>query len=99
MKINQVYSVNVSVYAEYVMLWRFTPCVCVWNKDGEGAKELESLHSEKLKVVQLDVCSEEQVSQAFQFVTANLDDPEKGEGCLAHRGWGVQRSFRRTRPP
>lgn len=28
--------------------------------------------------MQLDVCSEEQVSQAGQFVTANLDDPEKG---------------------
>lgn len=54
--------------------------LCVWNKDGGGAKELEGLHSEKLKVVQLDVCSEEQVSQALQFVTANLDDPEKGEG-------------------
>lgn len=71
----------------------------VWNKDGDGSKELESLHSQKLKVVQLDVCSEEQVSQALQFVTVNLDDPEKGEGCLAHRGRGVQRSFRRTRPP
>ncbi len=52
--------------------------VCfVWNKDGDGSKELESLHSEKLKVVQLDVCSEEQVSQALQFVTVNLDDPRK----------------------
>ncbi|KAK9953624.1 hypothetical protein ABG768_017605 [Culter alburnus] len=47
-------------------------------KDGEGAKDLESIHSEKLKVVQLDVCSEEQVSQALQFITANLEDPEKG---------------------
>ncbi len=26
-KLSQVYSVNVSVYVEYVMLWRFTPCV------------------------------------------------------------------------
>uniref|UniRef100_A0A8C1NUC5 3-hydroxybutyrate dehydrogenase, type 1 n=1 Tax=Cyprinus carpio TaxID=7962 RepID=A0A8C1NUC5_CYPCA len=42
------------------------------------AKELESLHSEKLKVVELDVCSEEQVSQALRFVTANLDELEKG---------------------
>ncbi|KAI2649279.1 D-beta-hydroxybutyrate dehydrogenase, mitochondrial [Labeo rohita] len=47
-------------------------------KDGEGAKELENFHSEKLKVVQLDVCNEEQVSQAVQFVTANLEDSEKG---------------------
>ncbi|XP_026056639.1 D-beta-hydroxybutyrate dehydrogenase, mitochondrial [Carassius auratus] len=47
-------------------------------KDGEGAKELESLHSEKLKVLQLDVCSEEQVSEALQVLTAGLDEPEKG---------------------
>ncbi|XDV46898.1 hypothetical protein PO909_016702 [Leuciscus waleckii] len=47
-------------------------------KDGEGAQDLERVHSERLKVVQLDVCSEEQVSQALQFVTDNLEDSEKG---------------------
>lgn len=60
----------------------YSECFVLWNKDGEGAKDLENVHSEKLKVVQMDVCSEEQVSQALQFVTANLEDPEKGEGCL-----------------
>lgn len=70
-------------HAAYVMSCRFhSKCVVVWNKDGEGAKDLENIHSEKLKVVQLDVCSEEQVSQALQFITANLEDPEKGEDCL-----------------
>ncbi|XP_057179403.1 D-beta-hydroxybutyrate dehydrogenase, mitochondrial [Triplophysa rosa] len=47
-------------------------------KDGDGAKVLQNLHSEKLKVVQLNVCSEEQISQAVEFVKANLEDPERG---------------------
>lgn len=50
----------------------------VSHKDGEGAKVLENLHSEKLKVVQLNVCSEEQIAQAVEIVKANLEDPEKG---------------------
>lgn len=49
-------------------------------KDGEGAKVLENLHSEKLKVVQLNLCKEEQITQAVEFVKANLEDPEKGDG-------------------
>ncbi|XP_065150809.2 D-beta-hydroxybutyrate dehydrogenase, mitochondrial [Paramisgurnus dabryanus] len=56
----------------------FTVFAGCLSKDGEGAKVLENLHSEKLKVVQLDVCNEEQVSQAVEFVKANLEDPEKG---------------------
>lgn len=80
------------MYADCVM--RRVCVSCVWMKDGEGAKELESLHSEKLKVVELDVCSEEQVSQALRFVTANLDEPEKGEG-----GEFKGHSGRPDRPP
>ncbi|KAG7487495.1 hypothetical protein MATL_G00024160 [Megalops atlanticus] len=48
------------------------------DKGGDGSRELEALHSERMKVVQLDVCSEEQVTQAVEFVRANLEDPEKG---------------------
>ncbi|KAF3836588.1 hypothetical protein F7725_029146 [Dissostichus mawsoni] len=33
------------------------------DEGGEGAKELEEFHSDRMKVVQLDVCSEEQVSE------------------------------------
>ncbi|KAI1882784.1 hypothetical protein AGOR_G00238490 [Albula goreensis] len=48
------------------------------EKGGEGAMELEALHCDRMKVVQLDVCSEELVAQAVEFVRGNLEDPEKG---------------------
>ncbi|XP_029314039.1 D-beta-hydroxybutyrate dehydrogenase, mitochondrial [Cottoperca gobio] len=48
------------------------------DKGGEGAKELEDIHSDRLKVVQLDVCSEEQVSQAAEYIKDNLEDSERG---------------------
>lgn len=46
---------------------------------GEGAKELEELHSERMKVVQLDVCSDEQVDRAVQVIQESLADSERGE--------------------
>ncbi|KAK3551670.1 hypothetical protein QTP70_021313 [Hemibagrus guttatus] len=48
------------------------------DQDGEGVMELENMHSDRLKVVQLDVCSDEQVSKAVDFIRANLENPEKG---------------------
>ncbi|KAM9332268.1 D-beta-hydroxybutyrate dehydrogenase, mitochondrial [Pholidichthys leucotaenia] len=48
------------------------------DKDGEGAKELEEFHSDRMKVVQMDVCSEEQVSMAVEYIRVNLPDSEKG---------------------
>ena len=48
------------------------------EKDGDGAKELQEMHSERMKVLQLDVCSDEQVANAVEFVKANLEDSEKG---------------------
>ncbi|XP_026877711.1 D-beta-hydroxybutyrate dehydrogenase, mitochondrial isoform X2 [Electrophorus electricus] len=56
----------------------FTVFAGCLSKVGEGAAELENMHSDTLKVVQLDVCSEDQVSQAVEFIRANLADPEKG---------------------
>ncbi|XP_059183490.1 D-beta-hydroxybutyrate dehydrogenase, mitochondrial [Centropristis striata] len=48
------------------------------DKGGEGAKELEEFHSDRMKVVQLDVCSEEQVNQAAEYIKDNLEDSERG---------------------
>lgn len=48
------------------------------DKGGEGAKELEELHSDRMKVVQLDVCSDEQVNQAAQYIKENLEDSQRG---------------------
>lgn len=49
------------------------------DKGGEGAKELEEFHSDRMKVVQLDVCSEEQVNQAVVYIKDNLEDSERGK--------------------
>lgn len=60
------------------------------EKGGDGAKELEEMQSDRMKVVQLDVCSEDQVAQAAEFVRSNLEDPERGrhphplDGSLPH---------------
>lgn len=51
------------------------------DQAGEGAAELENMHSDRLKVLQLDVCSDEQVSKAVEFIRANLENPEKGENA------------------
>ncbi|XP_069559662.1 D-beta-hydroxybutyrate dehydrogenase, mitochondrial isoform X1 [Brachyistius frenatus] len=48
------------------------------DKNGEGAKELEEFHSDRMKVVQLDVCSEEQVNTAVEYIKGNLQDSERG---------------------
>nr|XP_020457967.1 D-beta-hydroxybutyrate dehydrogenase, mitochondrial-like [Monopterus albus] len=48
------------------------------DKGGKGAKELEEFHSDRMKVVQLDVCSEEQVNQAVEYIKDNLEDSERG---------------------
>ncbi|KAM3932627.1 D-beta-hydroxybutyrate dehydrogenase, mitochondrial-like [Leptodactylus fuscus] len=48
------------------------------DKNGEGAQELESFHSNRMKVLQLNVCSEEEVTQAVEFVKKNLENPDTG---------------------
>ncbi|XP_062336280.1 D-beta-hydroxybutyrate dehydrogenase, mitochondrial [Osmerus eperlanus] len=48
------------------------------DKGGGGAEELQALHSDRMKVVQLDVCSDELVNQAVDYVKANLEDSERG---------------------
>ncbi|XP_008301269.1 D-beta-hydroxybutyrate dehydrogenase, mitochondrial [Stegastes partitus] len=48
------------------------------DEGGEGAKELEEFHSDRMKVVQLDVCNEEQVNKAVEFIKDNLEDSERG---------------------
>lgn len=40
---------------------------------------MEEFHSDRMKVVQLDVSSDEQVDQAVEFVKDNLADSESGK--------------------
>lgn len=49
------------------------------DKGGEGAKELEEFGSDRMNVVQLDVCSDEQVNRAVDHVRENLPDSDKGK--------------------
>ncbi|XP_075717856.1 D-beta-hydroxybutyrate dehydrogenase, mitochondrial-like [Rhinoderma darwinii] len=55
----------------------FSGCL-LKDKNGEGAQELERFHCNRMKVLQLNVCSEEEVNQAVEFVKKNLEDPNKG---------------------
>ncbi|KAK7881807.1 hypothetical protein WMY93_030216 [Mugilogobius chulae] len=48
------------------------------DKGGEGAQELQDMHSDRMKVLQLDVCSDEQTNQAVEYIRHSLGDPEKG---------------------
>nr|XP_005989440.1 PREDICTED: D-beta-hydroxybutyrate dehydrogenase, mitochondrial-like isoform X3 [Latimeria chalumnae] len=48
------------------------------DENGDGARELKNVNSDRMKVVQLNVCSEEEVAQAVEFVRKSLKDPEKG---------------------
>ncbi len=42
--------------------------------EGDGAKELQSICSERLKVVQLDVTKDEQIKRALKAVKEDLGD-------------------------
>ncbi|XP_056421341.1 D-beta-hydroxybutyrate dehydrogenase, mitochondrial-like [Hyla sarda] len=48
------------------------------DKNDEGAQELQSFQCNRMKVLQLNVCSEEEITQAVEFVKKNLEDPNKG---------------------
>uniref|UniRef100_UPI00398E9B06 D-beta-hydroxybutyrate dehydrogenase, mitochondrial-like n=1 Tax=Pristiophorus japonicus TaxID=55135 RepID=UPI00398E9B06 len=52
------------------------------DKNGEGAQTLEKMKCERLKVLQMNVCTDEEVLQAVEFVKSQLKEPEKGL-------WGV----------
>ncbi|XP_028290927.1 D-beta-hydroxybutyrate dehydrogenase, mitochondrial isoform X1 [Gouania willdenowi] len=48
------------------------------DKGGEGAKDLEDFHSERMKVLQLDVCSDDQVNKAVELIRNHLQDSQRG---------------------
>ncbi|KAM5164731.1 D-beta-hydroxybutyrate dehydrogenase, mitochondrial-like [Mantella aurantiaca] len=48
------------------------------DKNGEGAQELENLQCDRMKVLQMNVCSDEEVAHAVEFVKKHLEEPEKG---------------------
>ncbi|XP_034415593.1 D-beta-hydroxybutyrate dehydrogenase, mitochondrial [Cyclopterus lumpus] len=66
--------------AKHLHTLGFTVFAGCLSKDegGEGAKELEEFHSDRMKVVQLDVCSDEQVARAAEYVKDSLEDTDTG---------------------
>ncbi|XP_076974047.1 D-beta-hydroxybutyrate dehydrogenase, mitochondrial [Tamandua tetradactyla] len=48
------------------------------DKGGPGVKELDSLKSDRLKTVQLNVCKIEEVEKVVEVVHSSLKQPEKG---------------------
>lgn len=49
------------------------------DKDGEGAKLLQDTSSKRLKVIQLDVSSDESVKDAVDFIGKNLPAGQTGQ--------------------
>ncbi|XP_027643096.1 D-beta-hydroxybutyrate dehydrogenase, mitochondrial-like isoform X2 [Falco biarmicus] len=50
----------------------------VEDKNGDGARELKNMKSDRMKVLQMDVCSDQEVAQAVDFVKRTLKEPEEG---------------------
>ncbi|XP_057593864.1 D-beta-hydroxybutyrate dehydrogenase, mitochondrial [Hippopotamus amphibius kiboko] len=48
------------------------------DKGGDGVKELDSLKSDRLRTIQLNVCKSEEVDKAVEVIRSSLEDPEKG---------------------
>ncbi|KAL8188346.1 UNVERIFIED_CONTAM: (2R,3R)-2,3-butanediol dehydrogenase [Gekko kuhli] len=48
------------------------------DRGGDGARELERLGPERMRVLQLNVCSDEEVAHALQLVQENLKGPGQG---------------------
>ncbi|XP_037381213.1 D-beta-hydroxybutyrate dehydrogenase, mitochondrial [Talpa occidentalis] len=48
------------------------------DTEGEGVKELDSLKSDRLKTIQLNVCNSQEVERAVEEVRSTLEDPENG---------------------
>ncbi|KAL2804928.1 D-beta-hydroxybutyrate dehydrogenase, mitochondrial precursor [Daubentonia madagascariensis] len=48
------------------------------DKGHDGVKELDGLNSDRLRTVQLNVCSSKEVEKVVEIVRLSLKDPEKG---------------------
>jgi 3-hydroxybutyrate dehydrogenase len=48
------------------------------DKGDGGVKELDSLNSDRLRTIQLNVCNNEEVEKAVAMVQSSLKEPEKG---------------------
>ncbi|KAK4819411.1 hypothetical protein QYF61_003682 [Mycteria americana] len=61
------------------------------DENGDGARELKNMKSDRMKVLQMDVCSDQEVAQAVDFVKRTLKEPEEGHdlrSCHPSSPWG-----------
>lgn len=56
------------------------------DKGNDGVKELDSLKSNRLRTIQLNVCKGEEVEKAVEVVRSSLEDPDKGREHLGATG-------------
>lgn len=59
----------------------FAGCLLA-DKNGDGARELKAMKSDRMQVLQMDVCSDQEVAQAVDFVKRTLKEPEGVYGCV-----------------
>lgn len=52
------------------------------DKGDDRVKELDSLKSDQLRTIQLNVCKSKEVEEAVEIVCSSLEDPEKGKRYL-----------------
>lgn len=52
------------------------------DKGDDRVKELDSLKSDQLRTIQLNVCKSKEVEEAVEIVHSSLEDPEKGKRYL-----------------
>uniref|UniRef100_A0A672VBA6 D-beta-hydroxybutyrate dehydrogenase, mitochondrial n=1 Tax=Strigops habroptila TaxID=2489341 RepID=A0A672VBA6_STRHB len=50
----------------------------IYDKGEGGSKELDSMNSDRMRTVQLNVCDSKEVDRAVEHVSSSLEDPEKG---------------------
>ncbi|NWQ82298.1 BDH protein, partial [Columbina picui] len=55
----------------------FAGCLLA-DKNGDGARELKNMKSDRMQVLQMDVCSDQEVAQAVDFVKRTLKESEGG---------------------
>nr|XP_030136775.3 D-beta-hydroxybutyrate dehydrogenase, mitochondrial isoform X2 [Taeniopygia guttata] len=55
----------------------FAGCLLM-DENGDGARELRNMKSDRMKVLQMDVCSDQEVAQAVDSVKRTLKEPEEG---------------------
>ncbi|XP_049658241.1 D-beta-hydroxybutyrate dehydrogenase, mitochondrial-like isoform X3 [Accipiter gentilis] len=55
----------------------FAGCLLM-DENGDGARELKNMKSDRMKVLQMDVCSDQEVAQAVDFVKRTLKEPDEG---------------------